>query len=70
MGRKLSTVMSTTSRDYCEVHFDYKEEYAYLRYFTEQGVKYFEESFHGKTLRYVEEAAENWSIGIKKLQCQ
>ena len=26
-----------------------------------------EERFPGKTLRYVEDAAENWALGIKKI---
>ena len=35
MGKKLSTHWSDNSTDYCEIHFSYKEEYAYIKYFTE-----------------------------------
>ena len=67
MGKRLSTYWSNDSNDYCEIHFDYKEEYAYIKYFTEEGTKYFEETFPRSTLRYVEDAAENWSLGYKDL---
>jgi len=67
MGKKLSTYQSDNSEDYCEIHFSYKEEHAYIRYFTEGGIRYFEESFPNKTLRYVEDAAENWALGYKDL---
>lgn len=67
MGKKLSTYWSDNSKDYCEVHFDYKEEHAYIKYFTESGIKYFEESFPNNSLSYVESAAENWALGYKDI---
>ena len=67
MGKKLSTYWSDNSTDYCEIHFSYKEEYAYIKYFTEEGIKYFEETFPNNSLRYVEDAAENWALGYKDL---
>ena len=67
MGKRLSTFWSDNSNDYCEIHFDYKEEYAYIKYFTEEGTKYFEETFPNNSLRYVEDAAENWALGYKDL---
>jgi|TARA_B110000977_G_C10831901_1_gene398396 hypothetical protein len=67
MGKKLSTHWSDNSTDYCEIHFSYKEEYAYIKYFTEEGIKYFEETFPNNSLRYVEDAAENWALGYKDL---
>jgi len=67
MGKKLSTYYSDNGDDYCEIHFDYKEEYAYIKYFDDNGIKYFEESFINKSLNYVESAAENWSQGHKVL---
>jgi len=70
MGKKLSTYWSDNSKDYCEIHFDYKEEYAYIKYFTADGIRYFEESYRGKTLRYAEDAAENWSLGYKDLSSE
>ena len=44
MGKKLSTYYSDNGNDYCEIHFSYKEEHAYIKYFTDDGIKYFEES--------------------------
>jgi hypothetical protein len=59
MGKKLSTYYSDNGNDYCEIHFSYKEEHAYI--------KYFEESFPNNSLRYVEDAAENWALGHKDI---
>jgi len=67
MGKKLSTYYSDSSEDYCEVHFNYKEEFAYIKYFTADGTRYFEEFFPNKALCYVEDAAENWALGYKDL---
>ena len=36
-------------------------------YYDKNGDKVFQESFPGKSLYYVEDAAENWALGIKKL---
>ena len=33
----------------------------------ENHTKFFSESFVGKSIYYVEDAAENWTLGIKKL---
>lgn len=69
MGRKLSTWEAEPSeRGYCEVHFNYKEEYAYIKYFDNNGRWFFSEDFRGKSLHYVNDAAENWCLGIKKLE--
>jgi len=67
MGKKLSTYYSDNGNDYCEIHFNYKEEHAYIKYFDDNGIKYFEESFTNKSLNYVESAAENWALGHKVL---
>lgn len=67
MGKKLSTYYADNGNGFCEIHFDYKEERAYIKYFTEDGMKYFEETFNDRSLRYVEDAAENWAMGYKDL---
>jgi len=67
MGKKLSTWYSQLNDDYCEVHFDYKEEYAYIKYFNSGGKIFFTEDFKGKSIHYVNDAADNWTTGIKKL---
>ena len=70
MGKKLSTYYSDNGNDYCEIHFNYKEEHAYIKYFDDNGIKYFEESFTNKSLNYVESAAENWALGHKVLSTE
>lgn len=69
MGRKLSTYYADIPENgYCEVHFDYKEEYAYVKYFDGNNKMFYTEDFKGKSIRYVEDAAENWALGIKILE--
>lgn len=41
--------------------------YYLIEYYTNEGVILHEEKFEGKSLHYVEDAAENWALGIKKL---
>ena len=68
MGRKLNTYHAESGKGKCEVHFDYKEERAYIKYFDNNNKMFFREDFPDKSLGYVEDAAENWSLGIKKLE--
>jgi hypothetical protein len=67
MGRKISTYYSDQDNGYCEVHMNFKEEYAYIKYFDDNSKMFFMEDFPNKSMRYVEDAAENWCLGIKKL---
>jgi len=68
MSEKLSTYYADPpGRGYCEVRMDFKEETAYILYFDDNGKQFFTEDFPNKSLRYVEDAAENWALGIKKL---
>lgn len=68
MGKHLSTYYSDHDEGYCEVHIDFKEEKFYIKYFDNNGKRFFTEDFPGKSMRYVEDAAENWALGIKKLE--
>jgi len=68
MGKRLSTHESEQGKGYAEVHFDFKEELAYIKYFDNHSKQFFIEEFPGKTVRYAEDAAENWALGIKKLE--
>ena len=36
--------------------------------FDDNNNKFFEEDFPNKAISYVEDAAENWALGIKKLE--
>lgn len=66
--RKISTYYSDHNEGYAEVWIDFKEELAFIRYFDDNNNRFFEEDFPGKSIRYVEDAAENWALGIKKLE--
>ncbi len=65
---KISTYHANDGRGRAEVHFDFKSELAYIQYFDDNGRLFFTEEFPNKSLRYVEDAAENWALGIKKLE--
>jgi len=67
MGKKLSTYYSDNNKGWCEIHLDSKNESLYIKYFDESGRKFFVEDFPNKSMLYVENAAENWALGIKKL---
>lgn len=68
MGKKINTVYSDTGKGWCEIHLDSKNESFYIKYFDEWGRHFFTEDFPDKALTYVQDAAENWSVGIKRLE--
>ena len=65
MGKKLSTYRSDEGKGYAEVHVDMKNESFYIKYFDSNNKRFFTEDFEGKSLRFVEDAAENWALGVK-----
>ena len=67
MNKRIATYHADNGRGYCELHVDYKEEMFYLKYFDDNGKQFFTEEYPNKSMRYVEDAAENWALGIKKL---
>ena len=67
MGKLLSKCESDRTNNYCEVHFDMKEEFAYIKFYNIEKDKMKIEEFRGKSLGYVEDAAENRALGIKKV---
>lgn len=42
--------------------------YYYIDYYDAGGNKVFTETFPDKSIRFVEDAAENWAVGIKVLK--
>lgn len=69
LRRKISTYWADPpGKGYAEVWIDFKEEMGYIEYFDDTEKKFFTEDFPGKSIRYVEDAAENWALGIKKLE--
>ena len=63
----LSTYYSDIGQDYAEIHVNLKEEFFYIEYHSDDKKIFHTEDFVGKALRYVEDAAENWALGIKIL---
>lgn len=50
-----------------EVHKNIEEGTCFIRYFDSNNKMFFTEEFPDKSIHYVEDAAENWALGIKKL---
>lgn len=48
------------------IHDNNKAEY-YVEYIDNQDNIFYTEDFPGKSVHYVEDAAENWALGIKEL---
>ena len=67
MGKLITTFLSDRTNNYCEVHMDMKEEFAYIKFYNPDNDTMKLEEFRGKSLCYVEDAAENWALGIKKV---
>ena len=68
MGKKLSIHYSEQGKGHCELHVDMKQEMFYIKYYDNNSKQFYVEDFPNKSLRYVEDAAENWTLGIKKLE--
>jgi hypothetical protein len=68
MGKKISTYYHDSGKGWCEIHLDSKDESLYIKYFNESGIRFFTEEFPNKSMRYVQDTAENWALGIKKLE--
>ena len=48
--RKISTFHADSGKGYAEVWMDFKEEVAFIKYFDDNDVKFFEEDFPNKTI--------------------
>jgi len=68
MGKKIKTVYPDQGKGWCEIHLDSKDESLYIKYFDEGGHRFFTEEFPNKSMHYVQDAADNWASGIKKLE--
>lgn len=66
--RKISTYYSEIYDGYyAEVWMDFKEEVAFVKYFSYNHNKFYEEEFPNYTVAQVEVEAENWTLGHNKL---
>ena len=68
MNRKLSVYESNDGLGYVEIWFDFKEECGRLEYYDDNGTMFFTEEFPNKSIHYLNDAAENWASGIKKIE--
>ena len=68
MIRKISTYYSDHDEGHCDVMLDLKQEMFFIEYYDNNGKMFFTEEFPNKSMRYVEDAGENWALGIKKLE--
>lgn len=64
----ISTYYADGNKGYAEVHKDLQQGGCFIRYYDSNGIRFFTEEFPDKSIRYVEDAAENWALGIKKLE--
>lgn len=65
---KISTYRSDKNNGKAEVKFDHLLQEYVIEYYDNKGHAFFFETFPNKSLRYVEDAAENWALGLKKLE--
>ena len=66
----ISTYYKDDLSEYCKVCVDKNlDRLYYILYYKENSVNWFhEECFPGKSISYVESAAENWALGIKIIE--
>lgn len=67
MEKHISTYWPDNEQGRAEVWVNFKEEAFFIKYFDENNKQFFTEDFPNKSMRYVEDAAENWALGIKQL---
>ena len=67
MDRHISTYYSDKDQGFCNLMLDLKREMYYIEYYDNNKRMFFTEEFPNKSMRYVEDAAENWALGIKQL---
>ena len=67
MGRRLSTYESDTGKGYCEVHMNFKDEFAYIKYFDNTGKQFYVEEFPGDSIKDVTSTARQWAEGYYTL---
>lgn len=65
MGNKVSTFFAENNLGRAEVFHGHDSHY--IEYYDQNGILFHTEHFQGKSIHYVEDAAENWALGIKQL---
>lgn len=68
MNREISTYyLEGNSGASATINLDLKTDEFFIQYKDSTGAVCFEEKFPGKSINYVEDAAENWALGIKEI---
>lgn len=68
----MKTYVSTVFKEHAasaraEIYRNDAGQYYFIEYYDHAGSKFHTETFPGKALNYVEDAADNWAKGIKVL---
>ena len=70
MGKKISTYYHDSGKGWAEIHIDLKDELLYIKYFNEAGALLLTEEHANRSMQQVQNIAEDWALGIKKLEEQ
>lgn len=68
MLRHLATYDNNLKGGEAQIHYDPSDETFHIAYINADGEKFFTEHFPDKSVHYVKDAAENWTLGIKILE--
>lgn len=68
--RTISEWETSDNRGKAVIKYNSKEECFLIDYYDDVGHRFYSEEFPDKSLHYVEDAAENWTLGIKKLDME
>ena len=67
MVKEISVYYADDGLNMAAVFLDLKTEEYYIEYKNTSGTVFFVEHFPSKSIHFVEDAAENWVLGIKEL---
>jgi hypothetical protein len=68
MIKHLSTYYSDNGEGQAEIYVDLEKDQFHITYVNAKGEQFFTEEFPDKSIHFLEDAAENWALGIKKLK--
>lgn len=67
MHRDVVSVYYTKKNEEARVVHTFEDGEYFIEYANSDGKIFYTETFPGKSLSYVEDAAENWTLGIKEI---
>lgn len=68
--RVISEWETSDDRGKAVIFYSDSEEMFFIEYFDNKGHRFYTEEFPDKSIYYVEDAAQNWTLGIKKLDME